>query len=196
MKRILLVTLSCLLLGFLLIGADCEILSFDSESMPLSVKITEEFHIQGNSADLYDNGTINMAEIFGDEGVNYDNIDSITVQNIEIKFKDNLGPAQITFVAAGANFIKSGSVTPYNIVALVGFNESFASISGVVYDPINTPGILGTNPAGIAELSSYISVPPPKTFNVQAAITGIAGASLPADFVVELAITIQIHYAP
>lgn len=198
MKRILLLTLSCLLLGFLLMGAKCEILSFDAQSLPVSVKITEEFHIQGSTANQSDSGIINMAEILTDNGIDYTKIDSITIQDIAITFKDNNGPNAIQFASAYAKFKPASGSTYYELVSLSNYSNLFTNIVDIPFDPLSDQAayLLGTIPANIAYLSTYISQAPPKTFEIVAGLNGIAAASLPADFKIDLAITIQVHYTP
>ena len=198
MKRILLLTLSCLLLGFLLMGADCEILSFDSQSMPVIVKISEEFHIQGSNTDLSDSDIIDMASILADNSIDYSKIDSITIQNIEITFKENNGPNEIQFSSAYASFRPIPGSTFYQLVSLNDYSNLFTNIVGISFNPLSAAAeyVLGTNPTNIAFLSNYISQSPPKSFEVVSGLSGIATASLPADFKVDMAITVQVHYTP
>ncbi len=199
MKKNILISLTLVLLSFLLIGAKCELISWDATNLKLTVKLTEEFIIQGNDPNYTEDNFINMVELYAEQGVeNFDRIEDVTVQNIEIIFTENNGPDIIEFASAYANFRADGSSTWLEIASLLSYSNTFSAILNIPFDPFSAAAgvVLGTNPANIELLEAHISTIPPGNFWVQADMDGISPASLPADFKMELVVTLQLSIKP
>lgn len=199
MKKFILVSLTLILLAFLLIGAKCELISWDATNLKLTVKLTEEFHVQENDPNYTKDNFINMIELYEEQGVdNFDRIKDVTIQNIEIIFTGNNGPDIIEFTNAYANFKKEGDTVWYEVASLSNYSNTFTNILNIPFDPFSSQSaaVLGTNPANIGILEDHISTIPPGNFWLQADMQGISSASLPADFTMELVITIQLEIKP
>ena len=196
MKKFLLVSLTLVLLSFLLLGAKCELISWDATNLLLTVKLTEEFIVQEDDPNYTEDNFINMIEMYEEQGVdNFDRIEDVTVQNIEIIFTENNGPDVIEFTNAYANFRKDGESIWYEIASLSDYSNTFTNILNIPFDPFSSQSetVLGTNPTNIGILEDHISTIPPGNFWVQADMQGIGAASLPADFKMELVLTLQLE---
>ena len=87
MKRTISYILLCIVSVFLLTGAKCELISWDATNLLLTIKLTEEYHIQGTDPSYATQNLINMSAMYAEQGVDdFDRIEEVTVQNIEIIF--------------------------------------------------------------------------------------------------------------
>ncbi len=199
MKKFILYTLLCFVSVFFLIGAKCELISWEPVNLLLTVKLTEEFHVNGDNPNYTEDNFINMTSLYEEQGVdNLNRIEEVTVQNIEIIFTENNGKDAIEFSDAYAKFRKAGEDIWYEIASLSDYSNTFSSILNVPFDPFSSASetVLGTNPDNIALLEEHISTIPPGDFWIQADMLGIAAASLPADFKVDLVLTLQLSIKP
>ncbi len=199
MKKIISYALLCFVSVFILIGAKCELISWEPVNLLVTVKLTEEFHVNRDNPNYTENNFIDIASLFEEQGVdNFNRIEEVTVQNIEIIFTENNGKDAIEFADAYAKFRKSGESDWYEIASLSDYSNTFSSILNVPFDPFSSAAetALGTNPANIAILEAHISTVPPGDFWIQADMLGIAAASLPADFKVDLVLTLQLSIKP
>lgn len=199
MKKLISFILLSIIAVFFLIGAKCELISWDATNLILTVKLTEEFHVNDDTPNYTEDNFIDMTSLYEEQGVdNFDRIEDVTIQNIEIIFTENNGPDLIEFTDAYAKFRKSGEAVWYEIASLTNYSNTFSNILNIPFDPFSSQSttVLGTNPTNIGILENHIATIPPGDFWVRADMQGISPASLPADFKVELVLTLQLSIRP
>lgn len=200
MKKIISFILLSVIAVFFLIGAKCELISWDAENLFLTVKLTEEFHVIGSEPNQHDDNVLNLSSFFEEQGVDdYSLIENVTIQNIEIIFIENNGADPIVFDSAYVQFSKMNpTVGPFLLASLSEYNSTFSAIEDISFNPFSTDAqfLLGTVPTNIQILQDYVSEIPPKDFFVESDIFGLGAASLPADFKIKLILTIQLEINP
>ena len=158
MKQIL-ITILLICFGVLFLGSDCEPLSFEPAPFYGTVKISQTIYITGNQTNYSESLFFDYAGELDDIGIDYDDIESVTVQNIELTFTNNGGPDPIIFDNLDVSFFKTGEAAPYHVVQIPGpYSNTFTAIDGLVFNPYSVDAMLmlGTVPSGITELTDYL----------------------------------------
>jgi len=179
-----------LILGFLFIRSNCDIISFDQQPLVVTVVFESTHRALSPSTFFSSVEPANFADLYSQAGINMDQISEVTIELIEVVItNNNTGPN--TTASANLAYRESGPLTTeYNLASFQDVN-----LNSVLNQPITpfTAIGLGVNETGINQLKSTLSeVPPPNIVYID---SGSVNEGV-VDFTATVKVKVQVKYTP
>jgi hypothetical protein len=191
MKRVLSI-IGLFLLSLLLLGAECDILSFSQKPLVVDLTIQMLSHAQSNTNSYNGQETINLAQEYADLGIPAEKIKEINIKNIQIVITENMTGPNIEISNLLIQIALVGSTTYITLAEALNVGK----LNDILNSPINpwsTALTLGVKTNGVETLIGWLDTSPPPNF-VMRVNTTLSGS--PVDFKATTTLEIQVKYQP